>query len=159
MTHNLDSLPERLLASVIGLDELIERELFGWEILDDSTARLRATKSLLCAAFSPDSFSGSYGESFESPVALSVEASDINLESIESTRRIAPGWERWLYWWQQYEEALAYRVLDLVAGIPGTLRDRFEASGPVIRPLSSSPARRLGGFTASGSEPPRGGLD
>lgn len=158
MTRNLDSLPERLLASVIGLDELVERQLFGWEILDDSTARLRVAKSLLCAAFSSDTFAGSYGESFESPVALSVEASDINLESIENTRRFAPGWERWLFWWQEYEEALAYRVLDLVAGIPGTLRDRFEASGPVIRPLSSSPARRLRGFTASGSELPQGGL-
>ena len=47
MTRNLSSLPGRLLASVIGLDELVERELFGWELLDDSSARLRATKSLL----------------------------------------------------------------------------------------------------------------
>ena len=140
MTRDLSSLPGRLLASVIGLDELVERELFGWEILDDSSARLRAKKSILCAALSPDSFSGSYGESFESPVALSVEASEVNLSSVEATRRYAPGWEVWLFWWERYEVALSYRVVDLVAGIPGTLRERFETSAcvPTSKPTPVS---------------------
>lgn len=141
MIRDLSTLPGRLLASVIGLDELVERELFGWEILDDSTARLRGVKSLLCAAFSPSSFPGSYGECFESPLSLSVEATDINLESLEATRRIAQGWETWHFWWNRYEEALAYRVLDIVAGTPSTLRDRFEMSPHVASSTSVRPSQ------------------
>lgn len=139
MTRDLDSLPERLLASVIGLDELVERDLLACELLDAPTPRLRAVKSLLAAAFAGESFPGSYGEAFESPAVLEAIASDVNLAYVEATQRNAPGWEEWLLWYQRYEDSLAYFVLDLVTGTPTSLRERFEMFGRV-------PARSRGGL-------------
>lgn len=135
----------RLYQSVLLLDDITDRELAGWDCRANPVGRLAAVEKLLSWAFRWERGRVD-GQTFEPPGFLWHGAELDNEAHREVFGTDAPGWEEWLTWWDRYEKALSFRVLDLVAGRPSSLRECFEMWGPYVVPLWSSEAVRRSSF-------------
>lgn len=134
----------RLYQSVLQLDRVTERELVGWD-WDNPRGRLSAVEALLSWAFRWEP--GRVDDrTFEPPGFLWSAAEVDNEAHRETFGTDAPGWEEWLTWWNRYEKALSFRVLDLVAGRPSSLCECFEMWGHYFVPVWSSEAVRRSSF-------------
>ena len=144
MTTDLTSHPDRLLASVITLVEVLERRLFACALLDLPTSRLSALSGFLSTALGATPLVDSFDRQVDSPSTLWQEAEELNIRHFRETGDNAPGWNVWGRAWQSYEDALTFVVLDVTAGVETDLTSRYLRRVPTLS-KSSLAAQHRGG--------------
>jgi hypothetical protein len=145
MSPDLTSHPDRLLAAVITLDEVLERRLFACALLDLPTSRLSALSGFLHSALGATPLVDSFDRCVDSPMSLWQEAEDVNLDHVRDFGADAPGWEAWRSAWQRYEQALTYVCLDVAAGVETDLTSRYVRRAPTSSRKAALAAEHRGG--------------